>query len=61
MTLNIDSFSLQIDQLLLGLEDAGEHEIKITLNDDGPMPKFDNKVSFMVVIEYNSMDPLEKQ
>jgi hypothetical protein len=25
------------------------------------MPKFDNKVSFMVVIEYNSMDPLEKQ
>jgi hypothetical protein len=61
MTFSIDSFSLQIDQLLLSLEDAGEHEIEITLNDDGPMPKFDNKVSFKVAIEYHSMDPLEKQ
>ena len=46
---------------MLSIEDAGQHEIEITLKDNGPSPKFDNKVLFMVGIEYISMDPLEKQ
>jgi hypothetical protein len=44
MTINRDSFSLEIDQQLLRIGDAGQHEIEITLKDDGPMPKFDNLV-----------------
>jgi hypothetical protein len=60
MTINSDSFTLQIDQSLTSVTDAGQHEIDIILKDDGPMPKFDNKVAFMVGIEYILMDPLEK-
>jgi hypothetical protein len=62
MTINGDSgFSLQIDQQLLSIEDVGQHKIEITLSDDGPIPKFDSKISFMLGIEFTPMDPLEKQ
>lgn len=38
---------------------ASSNLITITLNDDGPSPKFDNVVSFNIVIEYTEMSTEE--
>jgi hypothetical protein len=55
-TLSKDSFSIKIDLQKLTIDDAGNHEIKITLSDDGPSPKFDNVVAFSLEIKYVPMD-----
>ena len=40
------------------MEDAGSYQIMVTLNDNGPQPKFDTEISFTIEIEYTPM-PLE--
>lgn len=56
MTINQDSFTIEIDQQNLTIDDVGIYEIVITLSDDGPSPKFDNVVTFYLEIKYEQMD-----
>jgi hypothetical protein len=57
LTILNDYFKLSIDKEILSSHDTGKYEIDIALTDDGPDPKFANRVSFQIEILFIEMDP----
>ena len=58
-TVKDKSFIVEVDLSKITIEDAGNHEFEVTLNDDGPQPKFDAYYSFTVSIDFIEM-PMEE-
>lgn len=59
ITVDDESFRVDVDLSKVTIEDAGTHEFEVALSDDGPQPKFDSDYSFIVTIDYIEM-PLEE-
>ena len=48
-----DYFIIELDQQ--SVEKSGSHEILVSLDDDGPPPKFPNEYSFFFHVDYEEM------
>ena len=59
ITVDDESFRVDIDLSSVTNEDVGTYEFEVVLNDDGPQPKFDSDYSFTVTIDYIEM-PMEE-